>query len=59
MKEYTVYYSRAMYGYKTFNAKDDEQADDIIEDMELNGNFPDDFDRVKDEGWEFVDYDKE
>ena len=59
MPKYTVYFSREQYGYKTFTAEDDEQADDIVEDMERNGNFPDDFDSVKDEGWVYVDRDKE
>jgi len=59
MNKYTVYYSREMFGYKEFEAEDDDKADDIIEDMEMNGHFPDDFDHVKDEGWVCVDYDKE
>ena len=59
MAKYIVYYSREMYGYKEFEAKDDKEAEDKIEDMEMNGNFPKDFDSVKDEGWVFVDYDKE
>jgi len=58
MNKYTVYFSREMYGYKEFEAENDEKAEDIVEDMEINGNFPDDFDRVKDEGWIFVDLDR-
>ncbi|MBU0962273.1 MAG: hypothetical protein KKD48_00010 [Nanoarchaeota archaeon] len=59
MKKYTVYFSRDMYGYKTFKAENDEKAEEIVEDLEINGNFPDDFDHVKDEGWIFVDWDRE
>ena len=59
MPKYTVYFTKEIYGYKTFKAKDDEKAEEIIEDMEINGNFPDDFDSVKSEGFLFVDWDKE
>jgi len=59
MNKYTVYFSREMFGYKTFKAINDEKAEEIIENMEMSGHFPDDLDSVKDEGWIFVDYDKE
>ena len=59
MREYTVYFSREMHGYKTFKADSDEKAEEVIADMENNGKFPDDFDSVKDQGWIFVDYDVE
>ena len=59
MTKYIVYFSHEEFGYKEFEAENDDKADKIIEDMQMNGNFPDDFDRVKDEGWEFVDLDKE
>ena len=59
MKKYTVYFSRNMYGYKTFEAENIGKAEEIIEDLEINGNFPDDLDFIKDEGWEYVDMDSE
>ena len=51
MNKYVVYFTKEQYGYKTFEAKNDKQAEEIIEDMELNGKFPDDLDSIKDEGW--------
>jgi len=50
MPKYIVYFSREQYGYKEFEAKNNEHTEEIIEDMELNGKFPDIFDSVKDEG---------
>ncbi len=58
MPKYTVYFSREMFGYKEFEAENDEKAEDIIDNMEDSGHFPRDFDHVRDEGWIFVDYDK-
>jgi pentatricopeptide repeat protein len=51
MAKYIVYFSHEEFGYKEFEAKDIEEADEIVERMESEGHFPDDFDRVKDEGW--------
>jgi len=59
MPKYTVYFSHEEFGYKEFEAKDKEEANKVVKEMEQNGNFPDDFDRVKNEGWEFVDLDED
>ena len=48
-----------MHGYKTIKADSDKKSEGIIEYMDNNGKFPDDFDSVKDQGWIFVDYDVE
>ena len=59
MPRYIVYFTHEEYGYKEFEAKDMEEANELMVKFQNEGNFPDDFDRVKDEGWEMVDLGKE
>jgi len=57
--KFIAYFTHEEYGYYEFEAKDMEEADELMVKFQNEGNFPDDFDRVKDEGWEMVDLGKE
>ncbi len=57
--KFIAYFTHEEYGYKEFEAKDMEEADELMEKFNYEGNFPDDLDRVKNEGWVMVDLSKE
>jgi len=53
--KFIAYFTHEEYGYKEFEAKDQEEADQKMGKLQSEGNFPDDFDRVKNEGWVMAD----
>ena len=50
-----AYFTHEEYGYYEFEAKDKDEADELMEKFQCEANFPDDLDSVKNDGWVIVD----
>jgi len=57
--KFIAYFTHEEYGYYEFEAKDMNEADELMEKFQCEANFPDDFDRVKNGGWAMVDLNEE
>ena len=55
--KFIAYFTHEESGYYEFEAKDENEADKILEKFNYEANFPDDLTSVKDNGWEQVDLD--
>ena len=56
--KFIAYFTHEEYGYYEFEAKDKNEAEEILEKFNYEANFPDDLTSVKDNGWEQVDLDE-
>ena len=59
MAKYMAYFSKEVYGYKEFEAKNNTEMIDKLEEFEAHGNFDKDLDHIKDNGWIFEEYEEE
>ena len=55
--KFIAYFTHEEYGYYEFEAKNLDEAEEILEKFNYEANFPDDLTYTKDNGWEQVDLD--